>query len=187
MPRRDTRTRILEAAATILGRDGPDGFSASALAREVGVSKATLFHHFGTIEEIPVAAFEQMIAGAIDLDIPAEAGLPDLVAALAAGNVALVAERRNFIRAYFVFLARAMFDSRLAALVHASGETLLARMRSLVRPKVGSDDEAAALARLLAIFLDGQAIHLMSFSNDAEIAGAMDLLARMVSEKGVSP
>jgi hypothetical protein len=60
-------------------------------------------------------------------------------------------------------------------------------MRSLVRPKVGSDDEAAALARLLAIFLDGQAIHLMSFSNDAEIAGAMDLLARMVSEKGVSP
>jgi hypothetical protein len=75
-----------------------------------------------------------------------------------------------------------MFDPKLAALVHASGAALLARMRNLVRPKVGSDDEAAALARLLAIFLDGQAIHLMAFSDAAEIASAISLLTRMIAK-----
>ena len=53
MPRRDTRSAIIDAAIIVLGRGGPDAFSAASLAREVGVSKATLFHHFPSIDEIP--------------------------------------------------------------------------------------------------------------------------------------
>ena len=62
MSRRDTRAAIVDAAVAILGRDGAEGLSASALAREVGISKATLFHHFSSIDEIPLVAFERMIA-----------------------------------------------------------------------------------------------------------------------------
>jgi AcrR family transcriptional regulator len=54
-----TRVSILDATIRILGRDGPERFSASALARETGASKATLFHHFRTIDEIPILAMER--------------------------------------------------------------------------------------------------------------------------------
>ena len=53
-----TRTKILQATVRILGRDGPGRFSASSLAKEAGVSKATLFHHFRAIDEIPILAME---------------------------------------------------------------------------------------------------------------------------------
>ncbi|MBI1360682.1 MAG: TetR family transcriptional regulator [Alphaproteobacteria bacterium] len=180
MVRRDTRTAILDAAVAILGRDGPDGFSASALAREVGVSKATLFHHFGSIDEIPLAAFERMISMAMDFERPMDVSLGAIIAGMGARNVAMIDERRNEIRAYFVFLARAMFDPKLAALVHRSGDTLLAQMRALLRPHTGSDAEAATLARLVAIFLDGLAVHLMAFDDPAEIESAWKLLARLI-------
>ena len=39
MSRRDTRSAIIDAAVTVLGRDGPDGFSAASIAREVGISR----------------------------------------------------------------------------------------------------------------------------------------------------
>ena len=179
MPRRDTKTAIIEAAVTVLGRDGPNGFSAAGLAREVGVSKATLFHHFASIDEIPIQAFEHMISESLEIDIPANAGLSDIIAALGAGNFALVEGRRDFLNAYFVFMARAMFDPKLAAMVHKSGEALLERMQTLLRPHVGSHEEAVAMARLVAMFLDGQAIHLMAFDDRAEIEQAWLLFGRL--------
>lgn len=184
MPRRDTRTAIVEAAIAVLGRDGPDGFSASALAREVGVSKATLFHHFNSIDEIPVHAFEHMVAKGLEIDIPARAGLGRIVAALGAGNFGLVDTRRDFLNAYFVFIARAMFDPRMAEMVRRSGEALLQRMQALLRPHVGSDAEAAAMARLVAIYLDGLAIHLMAFHDRPEIEAASVLFSRLVDREG---
>ncbi len=183
MSRRDTRAAIVDAAVAILGRDGAEGLSASALAREVGISKATLFHHFSSIDEIPLVAFERMVARGLEVDIPARAGLGEIMAALGAGNFALVDARRDFLRAYFVFVARAMFDPALAALVRRSGDALLARMRTLLRPHVGTDAEAAALARLAALTLDGLAVHLMAFDDRAEIEAAWRLFATLVGDQ----
>lgn len=59
---------VQEAAVRILSCDGPDRFSASALAREAGVSQATMFHHFRTIDEIPVVAIEQFWLQSISSD-----------------------------------------------------------------------------------------------------------------------
>lgn len=63
-----TRMVILEAALKLLGRAGPDACSASTLAKEAGVSKATLFHHFGSIEDIPLAAFERFWLQSLAMD-----------------------------------------------------------------------------------------------------------------------
>lgn len=60
VPPRDTRAAIIEAAVSILGHEGPAGLTASALTRAVGISKATLFHHFRTIDEIPLVALEHL-------------------------------------------------------------------------------------------------------------------------------
>lgn len=184
MPRRDTRSAIIEAAVTVLGRDGPDGFSAAALAREVGISKATLFHHFPSIDEIPTAAFERMIADNLAIEMPLDASLEDTIEFLGLGTAELVRSRRGFFNAYFVLMARAMFDDRLRAQLHASGDALLERLRGLIAPKLASGVDAAAFARLIGMQLDGAAIHRMAFDDGPEIDAAWGLLVELAKHKG---
>ena len=48
-PRRDperTREAILEVAAKLLARDGPEGLSVSQVAKVAGVNRGTAYHHF---------------------------------------------------------------------------------------------------------------------------------------------
>jgi AcrR family transcriptional regulator len=186
MSRRDTRSAIIDAAVTVLGRDGPDGFSAASIAREVGISKATLFHHFPSIDGIPTAAFERMIADSLAIDMPPDASLADTVELLGRGTAELVRERRGFFNAYFVLVARAMFDDGLRAQLQASGDALLGRLRVLLAPKLAAGEDVAAFARLIAIQLDGSAIHRMAFGNDDEVDAAWRLLVELARRKGRS-
>ena len=48
--------RILEAALVVVKRDGPKGLSMEAVAREAGLSKSGLFHHYSSKEAL-LAAF----------------------------------------------------------------------------------------------------------------------------------
>jgi len=50
------RDRILNATLMYVGKNGVAKLSARSLAEEVGVSKANLFHHFKTMEEIRLEA-----------------------------------------------------------------------------------------------------------------------------------
>jgi TetR/AcrR family transcriptional regulator len=47
--------RILAVAESLFARSGYDGVSMNAVAREAGVSKANVFHHFGNKEELYLA------------------------------------------------------------------------------------------------------------------------------------
>ena len=54
-PRRDperTREAILEVAARLLARDGPEGLSVSQVAKVAGVNRGTAYHHFQTREQL---------------------------------------------------------------------------------------------------------------------------------------
>jgi hypothetical protein len=95
-----------------------------------------------------------------------------------------VRTRRDFFRAYFVLLAQAMFDDRLRAQLQVSGDALLGRLRALIAPKLARGEDAAAFARLIAIQLDGSAIHRMAFGNEEEADAAWRLLVELARLKG---
>lgn len=54
MPRdaRDTKTRILEAAYELFYRDGFGGVGVDAIAAAAGVTKRTLYYHFGSKDDL---------------------------------------------------------------------------------------------------------------------------------------
>ncbi|MEO0860746.1 MAG: TetR/AcrR family transcriptional regulator [Pseudomonadota bacterium] len=54
----DRRDRILRAARTLFLRDGFDGTSIEAIAREASVSKVTVYGHFGTLSALLEAVVE---------------------------------------------------------------------------------------------------------------------------------
>ena len=158
----ETRKEILNAALTLLGRGGPDAFSAGALAREVNVSKATIFHHFGSVDEILLAAcdWRQSLELEGTQSTSARAYLDSLGQQLvraAQGDPALL-------KAQAVFVTRAIFDREMNARISEGVadmhrlvvEALRARLPSNV-----SDAEIKSIARLTEMALDGLMINLV--------------------------
>jgi TetR/AcrR family transcriptional regulator, transcriptional repressor for nem operon len=73
-----TRERILEAAVGLFNRQGFSGVSMSALMEAAGLQKGGLYWHFGSKEEIALAAFDHAVgkirrrlAGALNGPVPA--------------------------------------------------------------------------------------------------------------------
>jgi AcrR family transcriptional regulator len=74
----DLRRALLDAAETVLEREGPGGLSLRAVAREAGVSPAAPYHHFKDKEELMLAVGR---AGFTKLNVvlaAAATGRPDL-------------------------------------------------------------------------------------------------------------
>ncbi len=181
-----TRTAILDATLRLLGRAGPDAFSASTLAKEAGVSKAALFHHFDSIEEIPLAAFEQFWLHSLGSDPGKPVSARGYLEGLGR-QVMIPAEKRGeLLRAQVVFVTKAVFDTRLrkhlaarAAQMHrAVVQELAARL-----PQSLAASEIDALARMAEMTLDGLMIALVIRKGSKELAetkrawaGFVDLL-----------
>jgi AcrR family transcriptional regulator len=69
-----TRRRLLDAAAAVVGRDGPRALTLEAVAAEAGVSKGGLLYHFATKETL----VEALVVDWLDrADAEIEAGAAD--------------------------------------------------------------------------------------------------------------
>ena len=159
-----TRRRILEAAVELLGRDGPDAFSAAALAREAGVSKATLFHHFDSLGEIPEVALEELFMGSLGVSDSPDLDLKGYLTHLRDHSLAVMHEQRGFINAYFVFLTKALFEPQLRLRFVAGAMQMHEALRASLEPRLPagtSPEEVDEIARFLGAALDGIALHHM--------------------------
>ena len=58
------REGILDAARSLAAAHGSDGFTVDQVARLAGVSRRTVFNHFATVDDLLVAACEQILAEA---------------------------------------------------------------------------------------------------------------------------
>lgn len=69
-PQADARSRILEAAAAIVRTRGVNGLTLDAAARDAGVSKGGLLHHFASKEAL-LAAMIDRLAGFLEAEFRA--------------------------------------------------------------------------------------------------------------------
>ncbi|HTW21106.1 MAG TPA: TetR family transcriptional regulator [Mycobacteriales bacterium] len=71
-----TRDRILDAAESIVIRDGVARLTLEAAAAEAGLSKGGVLYHFHTRDSLVSAMVERMVAG-FDAELDTEAGADD--------------------------------------------------------------------------------------------------------------
>lgn len=108
--RSDRRARILAAAGELFAEYGPDAVSVADVAEAAGVSRATVFNHFGSkrallegITEAVLADYEVLLENALaDRETP----VPVLVRALFSFMGAGIEATRRFHRAVFREIAR---------------------------------------------------------------------------------
>ena len=178
---KDTRTRILKAAVQLMGREGPGHFTASALAREVGVSKATLFHHFASLDDIPLAALEEVLMDAMtrlgDDDRPLEEYLEGMGREMEA-----IAHDERFLNAYFVFFIKGIFDPRLRQRLAEGGFELHRQVMAALGHRLAPDEDAEAVARLVEVILDGIALHHLLMGDHEVLDRAWQRFIRLVGE-----
>jgi AcrR family transcriptional regulator len=157
-----TRKEILNAALTLLGRGGTDAFSAGALAREANVSKATIFHHFGSVDEILLAGVDWRRS--LDLEGHQAASARAYLDGLGQQLVRAAQDDPVLLKAQAAFVTRAIFDrdmnARLSEGLANMHRLIIAALRVRLPPNV-SDAEIESIARLAQMALDGLMINLV--------------------------
>ena len=166
---KETRKEILDAALTLLGRDGPEAFSAGALAREANVSKATIFHHFASVDEILLAAFDWRQS--LEFDGRQAASARAYLEGLGEQLVRAGQDDPALLNAQAVFFTRAIFDremnARLSEGVAGMHRLVVEAFRAHFSANVAAS-EIESMARLAEIALDGLMINLVMRADERE-------------------
>jgi AcrR family transcriptional regulator len=162
-----TRKEILDAALSLLGREGPDAFSARALAQEANVSKATIFHHFASVDEILLAAFDWRQS--IELEGRQPASARDYLENLGQQLVHAAQDDPALLKAQAVFFTRAIFDREMNARLSQGGADMRRLIAEALRARISanvSDAEIESMARLAQMALDGLMLNLVMRAED---------------------
>jgi AcrR family transcriptional regulator len=180
---KDTRNAIIDAALRLLGRGGTEAFSAAALAREADVSKATIFHHFASIDRIPIAAFERLWSQSLTIEAEQPTSAREYLFGLGQQLADMTKHNRDLLRAQTVFFMRAIFDRELSERLSQGAEVMhglvVGALRSRLRQGI-SREEIELKARLAEMTLDGLMIGLVTYLDAERQAVAIKAWRRLV-------
>lgn len=158
--------RMLDAALTILDRDGLAGVTIAAISRESGVSNGALYHRFGDRHGLLVAAQDRFLSQ-LEADwLSASAPIwaiedPEtLLSALVAAFLRIFTEQRRIFRA---FLMSEFADPALRARGLAGNERAARFIVDQLAARFGCPPAAAAVAHQI-IF--GQLMLIVLFDDD---------------------
>lgn len=156
-----TRAAVLRRAADIASVDGLEGLSLGRLAADLDISKAGVFAHFGSKEELQLATIEVASARFVAEVVAPALDEPDGLDRLCAlcGHWLAYARRRTFPGGCFFLSVAAEFDARPGRVRDAVASTrrqwLAAYQGAVVTAqRLGQLDPAEDPARL-AFELDG--------------------------------
>lgn len=186
MMRVGKKREIVEAAVRLMAQGGPEAPTASALAAACGMSKANLFHHFESLDDVVLAAFEDFILGMESLRGPPKGSLREWLNGLMAEATASVASAPHLAGAYLAFVARARSDARLRVRIEQVVNEVEAAFAGIIasyRPRL-DDARVRSLASLVLVAGDGMVIHRDLFPERAASQAAawqalVDLIAGM--------
>lgn len=192
--------RILAVAERLFGEAGYKGVSVSAVAREAGVSKANVFHHFGSKEELYLAVLHNARRRLTDelgrLADRRDTGLEEILKQVAGGYLGELFSHGDLARLFIrelldrgpveeKRLAERIFEPNFARLLGLLND---ARDEGRMRPRA---DPAVAITLLIAgcVFFF-QAREVLQHLPGADFADDADKYAPMLVDiimHGITP
>jgi AcrR family transcriptional regulator len=163
------RKEIAEAVWRVIHRDGVEGASVRAVAREAGLSSGSLRHYFATQNELLAFAM-QLVTDRVRTRIQAIAPSPDVrayVETVLAELLPLDAERLSEMEVWLAFTGQGLIDPTLRTLRAESARLLLGLCHRLLGELITSEEGAPGLdldleAERLHAVLDGVALHALT-------------------------
>jgi AcrR family transcriptional regulator len=163
------RKEIAEAVWRVIHRDGVDGASVRAVAREAGLSSGSLRHYFATQNELLAFAM-QLVTDRVRTRVQAIAPSSDVrayVEAVLAELLPLDAERLSEMQVWLAFTGQGLIDPTLRTLRAESARLLLGLCHRLLGELITSEEGTPGLdldleAERLHAVLDGVALHALT-------------------------
>ena len=159
----EKRAAILEAAVTLFLTDGPGATSMDAIAREAGVSKQTVYSHFGDKESLFEACIQNKVSSYRVAEIPdlAEIGLHEALTELAGRFMELLMDP-HVVSMFRVVIGTAASHPEIGALFYRNGpeRTIKALANLLGEHAARGDIEVDDPQDAAALFMDMLAAHM---------------------------
>lgn len=149
----------------ILGERGRRGLTARAVAERARVSKGTLFHHFATLDAIPLAATELLATQLTEgVDPRKYQDARGYLRALGRASLRLVKENAEVMKALNAFLAEAFFNEEYRETMAGVYANALPEVRAGLAAHGGDSLPRAQLDAVVisvAALLDGRNLHAL--------------------------
>jgi AcrR family transcriptional regulator len=194
---RDTRTAILRAAADLFSAQGASGTSVEDIARAAGLSKASVFAHFGDKTALVAAVgLDRLTKVDAALSPVLDQGLPLPGPALASAltiRLRFFLAHADFARLYLMQAGLTQSPASAAFIAHCSAESAaLTRALATANPWLGANATLAAhgaeahLQQVLVYRLAGWTP--TDGAAEANLASALDVWAAgLVAQHGTRP
>lgn len=179
----ETYEKIIIAAIDIISIKGVAGISAGKVAKKAGVCKSTIFHHFDTIELLPLAVFDRIMKIYLEpIDSSNYGNYEDILDTF---EEALFCNHDNadrINRTFFAFLNEAIFNKNYQLILKKFQNISIERMvRQIQKIDYTLDIKIArSISRLIISLLDGLAIHIMIGNNLEDFFESWKLLKRAI-------
>ncbi|WP_304454862.1 TetR/AcrR family transcriptional regulator [Nocardiopsis sp. YSL2] len=193
VPAAERRPQLIDAAISLMTREGMAAGSTRAIAAELGVAQATVHYTFGTKEDLYLAVMDRLtedLIARVEQAAPEDAGFEETITALAG---ALWRTMREDAARYHLLTELTMFALRTPRLgrarrTHYQGVTeLTARMVTETAARTGYElaQPAEAVARFFLAGFDGLTMqHLYAPEESAEHASLRALVAATLALAG---
>lgn len=161
-----TREVLLATVTDLIGRGGFEAVSIREVATAAGVSIGAVQHHFGTKDDLVVAAFEQTVSQIRARLRTIETGPTprDTMVRALSQLLPLDGGRRREARVHLAFASRASVSADLQPLQRALLKDIRAELAAVIA-EIRGDREASYAVRdaaLLLAVVDGLALHEVS-------------------------
>jgi AcrR family transcriptional regulator len=164
------RKEIAEAVWRVIHREGVEGASVRAVAREAGLSSGSLRHYFATQNELLAFAMQLVtdrVRNRIQAIAPSSSDARAYVEDVLAEALPLDAERVSEMEIWLAFTGQGLIDPTLRTLRAESARLLLGLCRQLLVGLITAGEGAPGLdpdleAERLHAVLDGVALHAVS-------------------------
>ncbi len=179
------RAKMILAAQELVMLHGVDGISVDEVARRSGVAKTTIYRHFGSVDELLLAAVEEMIEEIEPPDTGSFRG--DLRAVI--GAFMRIAEVPALRHLFVSMLARAIDDPEFAALYHAVKEQRHLPLRAAIQRGIARGEVDPDIDIELALqFVQGPFVAKRVIENEEiaerELDVLIDLVTRAIAPEG---
>lgn len=186
-----TKSKILFAALELMGTEGWQGLSASRLARQASVSKSTIFHHFKTMDEIPLLAVQHFLN--VSMQETQTGTYTDLYTYILDLGHEILRSTEIYQKQFLSFLVlyqKALLDEEIRTSLQDIVESTLGSIRQNILqlcPRALSQEELEEVSFILATAVDGLGFHIPLARSKEPLFRAWSRLARLLTEQLISP
>jgi AcrR family transcriptional regulator len=156
---KNTRQNILGAAFSIMVEEGPKGLTAGKITRKANISKASLFHHFASVEDVSFSVLESLCERLSNkMSEKRSKSVADFIYQLGSAIISAPDSNRKVSAAFLYFYQRAAHDETFRVQQEKIIELLVKNIcfgieQILNRPLTKREQQSAPL--LIALAMEG--------------------------------